>query len=114
MSPNHGSVINNNNNSTNIKANNDKIDFDESNYQFLNITNIYRNEHFGEVFIILKQPSPLFLRVKSKMANLFFLNKKSIIHLSKNYHNIWKRLFKKSFNNMLALKKKNNRNSAKI
>jgi hypothetical protein len=50
--------------------------FDESNYQFLNISHIFKNEHFGEVFIIYNKPSPLFLRVKSKMANIFLLIKK--------------------------------------
>jgi hypothetical protein len=52
--------------------------FDESNYQFLNISNIFKNEHYGEVFIIFKKPSPLFLRVRSKKANIFLLSKKSI------------------------------------
>lgn len=40
--------------------------FDESNYQFLNVTNIFKNEHYGEVFIFLNKPSPLYVRVKSK------------------------------------------------
>ena len=80
--------------------------FDESNYQFLNISHIFKNEHFGEVFIIYNKPSPLFLRVKSKMANIFLLNKKNVIHLSANYVNIWNRLFRKSLKNMVALKKK--------
>jgi hypothetical protein len=80
--------------------------FDESNYQFLNISNIFKNEHYGEVFIIYNKPSPLFLRVKSKMANLFLLNKKNVMHLSANYINIWNRLFRKSLKNMIALKKR--------
>ena len=80
--------------------------FDESNYQFLNISNIFKNEHYGEVFIIFKKPSPLFLRVRSKKANLLLLSKKSILHLSSNFNNIWKRIFKKSLKNMKALRKK--------
>jgi hypothetical protein len=81
-------------------------DFDESNYHFLNITNIFKNEHFGEVFIVFNKPSPLFLRVKSKMVNLFLLNKKNILYLSTTYFNIWKRLFKKSLKNMIALRER--------
>jgi len=80
--------------------------FDESNYQFLNISNIFKNEHYGEVFIMLKKPSPLFLRVRSKKANLLLLSKKSILHLSSNFNNIWKRIFRKSLRNMKALRKK--------
>ena len=81
-------------------------DFDESNYQFLNISTIFKNEHYGEVFIILNKPSPLFLRVKSKKVNLFLLNKKHILHLSENFANIWKRIFQKSLKNMRAFKQK--------
>ena len=81
-------------------------EFDESNYHFLNVTNIFKNEHYGEVFITLNKPSPLFLRVKSKKANLFLLNKKHILHLSENFTNIWKRLFNKSLKNMRAIKHK--------
>jgi hypothetical protein len=80
--------------------------FDESNYQFLNISNIFKNEHYGEVFIIFKKPSPLFLRVRSKKANLLLLSKKCILHLSNNFNNIWKRIFKKSLKNMKALRNK--------
>ena len=80
--------------------------FDESNYQFLNVTNIFKNEHYGEVFIILNKPSPLYVRVKSKKANLFLLNKKHIMHLSTNFVNIWKRIFRKSLKNMKAFKRK--------
>ena len=81
-------------------------DFDESNYQFLNISNIFKNEHYGEIFIILNKPSPLFLRVKSKKANIFQLNRKHILHLYDEFGNIWKRLFPKSLKNMKALKHK--------
>ena len=87
---------------------NDKTerDFDESNYQFLNITNIFKNENYGEVFIIYNKPSPLFLRVKSKIANCLLLNKSHIIYLSTNYANIWNRLFNRSLKNMIAIKAK--------
>ena len=80
--------------------------FDESNYQFLNISNIFKNENYGEVFIIYNKPSPLFLRVKSKIANCLLLNKTHILYLSSNYSNIWNRLFKKSLKNMIALREK--------
>ena len=88
----------------NFKENEIERDFDESNYDFLNISNIFKNENYGEVFIIFNKPSPLFLRVKSKIANLFLLNKKHILYLASTYSNIWNRLFKKSLRNMMALK----------
>ena len=100
------SSINNGNINIARDSNNNERDFDESNYHFINITNIFKNEHFGEVFILFNKPSPLFLRVKSKMANLFLLNKKNILVLSTTYFNIWKRLFKKSLKNMIALRER--------
>ena len=94
-------------NNTTIKGH-EKVDrdFEESNYQFLNVSSIFKNENYGEVFVIYNKPSPLFLRVKSKVANCLLLNKTHILHLSANYSNIWNRLFKKSLKNMIALKEK--------
>ena len=90
----------------NFFKDNDKLDrgFDESNYHFINISHIFKNENYGEVFIIFNKPSPLFLRVKSRIAKLFLLNKKHVLYLSQNFPNIWKRIFKKSLENMIALK----------
>ena len=103
---NFDSLIHHNNIHSMKGINNIKRDFDESNYQFLPVSNLFKNEHFGEVFIIINKPSPLFLRVKSKTMNLFLLNKKNILQLAESYFNIWKRLYKKSLNNMIVLKKK--------
>ena len=104
--------LNDEKNNINMKSNetflkeHDKFerDFDESNYQFLNISNIFKNENYGEVYIIFNKPSPLFIRVKSKIAKLFLLNKKHVLFLSETYPNIWNRLLRKSLENMLSLK----------
>ena len=53
----------------------DGDDFDVGNHQFLNILDILKNEHYGEVYMFLQKPSPLSLRVKSKYSKLFLLKK---------------------------------------
>ena len=79
--------------------------FEEKNFQFLNIINISKNESFGTVYMFLSKPSPLSLRVKSKKAELLLLRKYDVSDISKRYPNIWAKFFKKSYMNMLSIKK---------
>ena len=79
-------------------------DFDISNYQFLRILDILKNEHFGELYMLLNKPSPLSLRVKSKKVDLFLLRKKDAINIRKDYPNIWKRIDDKAMYNMKSIK----------
>ena len=78
--------------------------FEEDNYQFINIINISKNESFGDVYMFLCKPSPLCLRVKSKVAELMVLRKYDAIDISLKYPNIWSKIFKKSYRNMLSIK----------
>ena len=79
-------------------------DFDIGNYQFLRILDILKNEHFGELYMLLNKPSPLSLRVKSKKVDLFLLRKKDAINIRKDYPNIWKRIDDKAMHNMKSIK----------
>lgn len=81
------------------------IFFEENNFQFINIINISKNESFGNVYMFLCKPSPLCLRVKSKVAELMVLRKYDAIDISIKYPNIWSKIFKKSYRNMLSIKK---------
>ena len=78
--------------------------FEENNFQFLNIINISKNESFGDVYMFLCRPSPLSLRVKSKIAALFLLRRIDATDISSRYPNIWAKFFKKSYKNMLSIK----------
>ena len=80
-------------------------EFDVDNYQFLNILDILKNEHYGEVFMFLQKPSPLSLRVKSKYSELFLLRKQEVMQISKAYPNVWKKIYYKSYHNMKSLKR---------
>ena len=78
--------------------------FEENNFQFINIINISKNESFGDVYMFLCKPSPLCLRVKSKVAELMLLRKYDAMDISIKYPNIWSKIFKKSYRNMLSIK----------
>jgi len=84
--------------------NGENEDIDISNFQFLHILDILKNEHFGELYMLLNKPSPLSLRVKSKKADLYLLRKKDASSIRKDYPNIWKRINDKAMHNMKSIK----------
>ena len=77
---------------------------EDGNYQYLKIIDIRKNEHFGCVFMTLKKPCPLSLQVKSKFAELYLFKKEEALTTSKSYPNIWKKLYRKEFHNLRAIK----------
>ena len=79
-------------------------DLEHGNHQFLHVLDIAKNEHFGEIYMLLNKPSPLSLRVKSKKVDLFLLRKKDVLNIKKDYPNIWKRIDEKSMYNMKSIK----------
>jgi hypothetical protein len=80
-------------------------DFEESNYQFLNIINLSKNESYGVIYMFLNKASPLSLRVKSKIVELLLLRKNDAMDISHRYPNIWMKFIKKSYFNILSIKK---------
>ncbi len=75
-----------------------------SEFIYLKILDIRKNEHFGALLMFLDKRSPLSLRVKTKKAELFFLKKIDAIEISSSYPNIWKRANKASFHNLKQIK----------
>ena len=80
-------------------------DIEIGNLQFLNILDILKNEHYGIVYMLLKKPAPLSLRVKSKYCQLFLLRKNDTMQISKAYPNVWKKIYYKSYHNMKSIKR---------
>ena len=76
-----------------------------TNYIYLKILDIRKNEHFGALLMFINKRSPLSLRVKTKKAELYFLKKIDAIEISSSYPNIWKRVNKASFHNLKQIKK---------
>ena len=80
---------------------------DNANFTKIKYVKLYyirKGEHFGEIFMFLNKPSSFTLRVKSPKAELLMLKKIDAIEISSNYPNIWKRVNKKSFKNLVHLK----------
>ena len=93
---------------------NDNINFDikggaiindEGDYNYLKILDIRKNEHFGCVFMTLNKPCPLSVQVKSKIVELFLLKKDAAVNLSKNYPNIWRKIYAREFHNLRTIKR---------
>ena len=70
----------------------------------IKIIDLRKNEHFGDILMILNEKSPLTVKVKSKKAELFFLEKTEATEISNRYPNIWKRIVNKSLHNMKQIK----------
>ena len=62
----------------------------------IKIIDLRKNEHFGDILMILNEKSPLTIKVKSKKAELFFLQKTEATLISNRYPNIWKRIVNRS------------------
>ena len=70
----------------------------------LKIIDLRKNEHFGDILMILNEKSPVTVKVKSKKAELFFLQKTEATEISNRYSNIWKRIVNRSLHNMKQIK----------
>ena len=71
----------------------------------IKIIDLRQNEHFGDILMILNEKSPVTIKVKSKKAELFFLQKTEATEISNRYPNIWKRIVNRSLYNMKQIKK---------
>ena len=76
-----------------------------NNYEIIKIFDIRKNEHFGDVHMFLKRPSPFTLKTKSRIVELLLLKKNDAVSLSNNYPNIWRDIHNKSYHNLVSIKK---------
>ena len=79
---------------------------EEGNYKYIKVLDIRKNENFGGLYMFLRRPSPLSLKVRTKIAELYLLPKKEIFAISKKNSNIWRKIHKKDFHNMVSIKHK--------
>ena len=76
-----------------------------SNAQVIKIIDIRKNEHYGDVHMLMEKPSPFTLKTKSRLAELLLLRKHDVLIISKNFQNIFKRIQNKSYHNLVSIKK---------
>ena len=77
---------------------------EKGNYKYIKIIDIRKNENYGGLYIFMRKPSPLSLKVRSKFADLYLIPKKEVFNIAKNHSNIWNKIHKKDFHNMLSIK----------
>ena len=65
----------------------------------IKILDIRRYEHFGDVFMFLNKRSPLYVKVRSKRADLLLLRKLDAIKISNKFPDIWKTIIKRPLDN---------------
>jgi len=75
------------------------------NLQIIKIIDIRKNEHYGDIQILLDQTSPFTLKVRTRIAELLLLRKHDALIMSKNFPNIWRRIQNKSYHNLVSIKK---------
>ena len=92
--------------STSDHLKNEPIKNEKGNFKYIKIIDIKKNENHGGLYIFMRRPSPLSLKVRSKFAELYLLPKKEVFNIAKNYRNIWNKIHKKDFHNMLSIKHK--------
>ena len=83
---------------------NEPIKNEQGNFKYIKIIDIRKNENYGGLYMFMRRPSPLSLKVKSKFVELYLLPKKDVFSIAKNYNNIWSKIHKKDFHNMLSIK----------
>ena len=113
ITDNSNEETNTNYNTTNLYTTNylcphNTSDFEEEPeyiYQNFKILDIRKNEHFGDVLMFSNERSPLSAIVKSRKAELFYLNKKDAIEISQSYPQIWQKITKKSLFNMAQIRR---------
>ena len=72
----------------------------------IKISKLRRGEHFGEVNMLLHKRCPFDIVVKSKKADLYLLNKTSLIELGNEFPDLFDKLKKKSLINYSLFKSK--------
>ena len=79
---------------------------EEGNYKYIKVLDIRKNENYGGLYMFLRRPSPLSLKVRSKFVELYLLPKKDIFAIAKSHGNIWNKIYTKEFHNMISIKHK--------
>ena len=77
---------------------------DDKNTTFIKIINIRKNEHYGDVYMFLNTCSPLYVRVRTKKAEVLLLKKLDAVTISTTYPRYWKKIIARSLMNTKKIK----------
>jgi hypothetical protein len=71
----------------------------------IKLIDICKNEHFGDVLMLLNERSPVTIKVKSSTCELYLLRKFDLMNIFVDFEEIFKIIFNNSSFNMMQLKK---------
>jgi hypothetical protein len=71
----------------------------------IKIFDLRKNENFGEVHMFQEKPSPFTLRIRSRIVEVLLLRKQEAFSISNNFPNIWRKIHRTSYHNLVSLKK---------
>ena len=74
------------------------------NLHIIKIIDVRKNEHYGDIHMLLEQTSPFTLKTKTRIAELLLLRKHDALIMSRNFSNIWRRIQNKSYHNIVSIK----------
>ena len=66
-------------------------------FDIIKLFDIRKNEHFGDVHMLLNKPSPFTLKAKSRIVEILLLRKKDVFDISENFPSIWRKIYDKSY-----------------
>ena len=87
-----------------ITSNTRKVEKKTYRKKLIKVIDLRKNEHFGDALMILNEKSPVTIKVRSKTAELLFLQKTDATEISNVYPNIWKSIVTNSLTNMNQIK----------
>ena len=68
--------------------------------QYVKLIEIRKNEHYGDIVMLLNKRSPLDVRVCTRRTELFYLKKADVIDIAVAFPTIWSNVMKRSMVNM--------------
>ena len=68
--------------------------------QYVKLIEIRKNEHYGDIVMLLNKRSPLDVRVCARRTELFYLKKADVIDIAVAFPHIWRKVMERSMVNM--------------
>lgn len=68
--------------------------------QYVKLIEIRKNEHYGDIVMLLNKRSPLDVRVCTRRTELFYLKKADVIDIAVAFPHIWRKVMERSMVNM--------------
>ena len=86
----------------------------ELNGNLIKISELHKNNHFGDVIMLLKKKSPVNIKVSSRFADLLLMSKNDFFKLFSEFSKIYKNIYNESYYDYFKIKKIIKKNKKKF